>query len=573
MKPIRDIAEITPSNVLYHSAFGFARVDAIGDGHVDISWEKTGPNLPSTVSPENLRRVYTLCVPAGFFERAFNEPDAVRELLQVDPPEGAALLLQELPGAQSKADLADWVTGRNLMSPRAFSRWWEDLLPMVSEDPRFIVDADTICLVATNHDKGPHDQLANPNLSPGRRLDIALAHRIELGEEAFRVQAILAWRTGPRQVRDLAMAALREHHPHEVLSALLAPGPDNVDALIHAIRRAGWDPEQFGTEIHQELLGRIREAAEEGGPMDAEGRLAAAIARWGVPGAVRLLASMADTPNGQRLLYATFAALPPRRVQDLALDMLDELLGRGHVGDGAQWIGRTMLMQAQTDHWTLADQLDGTRTRIVGWLKSQYIPYEDVDPPTDEVGHTTMEIELEPLESAPVLLSDLPPRPGGTFIDLGIALARALSNHHNNGRVVHPSRWNVKLRMDGSVDIPPVGLAEDAPRPVAEAPSQVSDLHAAGVLLIEALIGRTWPRNIQADRVLPYLRHLAPDLPRPRSPRSTRCSIRTRRDARPTAWPGSPTGCALQRPKRSVTSWEWTRACSSTWATTPTWAG
>jgi serine/threonine protein phosphatase PrpC len=46
-----------------------------------------------------------------------------------------------------------------------------------------------------------------------------------------------------------------------------------------------------------------------------------------------------------------------------------------------------------------------------------------------------------------------------------------------------------------------------------EPASPASDVYAAAVLLIEAMIGRIWPRNIPASRAIPYLRTVIPLLP------------------------------------------------------------
>ena len=46
MRPIRDISEVHPDGVLYHSAFGFARVAAVGEAGVHLAWERPGENLP-----------------------------------------------------------------------------------------------------------------------------------------------------------------------------------------------------------------------------------------------------------------------------------------------------------------------------------------------------------------------------------------------------------------------------------------------------------------------------------------------------------------------------------------------
>ena len=46
-----------------------------------------------------------------------------------------------------------------------------------------------------------------------------------------------------------------------------------------------------------------------------------------------------------------------------------------------------------------------------------------------------------------------------------------------------------------------------------EPPSKAGDVYAAAVLLLEAMLGRPWPRNIPASRAIPYLRTAIPLLP------------------------------------------------------------
>ena len=179
MRPIRDIAELKEKNLLYHSAFGFAQVLRIGEASIEVDWESPDENLPTTLTRSKLRRVYSLCLPGGFFFRAFHDPDALRELMQVEPPEGLRLLLADLSGPQHKNDLRDWVTSRDLMTPRAFERWWKNLQPLIAEDPRFDLDNDFIALDSESITAGPLNQLDNPALSASRRVEIALQFRAD----------------------------------------------------------------------------------------------------------------------------------------------------------------------------------------------------------------------------------------------------------------------------------------------------------------------------------------------------------------------------------------------------------
>jgi len=85
MRPIRDIGDVRPDSVLYHSAFGFARVVGVRDVGVQLQWERSGENLPEYVSATNLSRVYALCNEKGFFHCAMLDPEKLQELLLFDP--------------------------------------------------------------------------------------------------------------------------------------------------------------------------------------------------------------------------------------------------------------------------------------------------------------------------------------------------------------------------------------------------------------------------------------------------------------------------------------------------------
>ena len=508
MHPIRDISEVRPDSVLYHSAFGFARVTVVSDGGVRLAWERDGENLPEHVSASNLTRVYALCAQDGFFHRAMVDAEGLQELLQVDPPQALELLLRDLAGPQRRQDLRDWVVGRALMTERAFDRWWETLGPLVTEDDRFEVDGETVALDEREEPTGAVDRLANPLLSPGRRLDLALIHRDELGEEAFRAHALRAWVHGGKQVKDLAMAALRELSPDAILVGLLDQGPDCIDALIHAIRRGGWEAHEVSAEVRRRLLERVIAGTHQGGTLDAEGRLAAALTRWGALEATAKLAPLATSPDGQALLRATLASLPPKRAEALALDLLEWLLAHAPDDPGAQWLAGEILTRASEDPVRAAERLGDTHPAVAGWLEEGYDNPLAGDLEPD--GYTA---EVEDAAAEAIPLVHRAPRSPRDFMALGLALARGLSQLHNAGKVVNPTREGVLVHPDGHISLDPAPSDVPTPRPLGEPPSQAADVYAAASLLVESIIGRPWPRNIPTHRGLPFLRAVAPALP------------------------------------------------------------
>ena len=520
MNPIRDITDVKPGAVLYHSAFGFAKVEHLDSQWVHLDWEGQTDTLPGRVGHEVVLRVYALCPRDGFFHRALQRPEELQQLLQENPGEGLALMLSDLHGPQREQDLREWIVGRDLMNAAAFQHWWESVRPSLIEDPRFFSDVDGVALRPADAVDGPRIRLENPLLSPGRRLDLALASRDELDEDFFLTHVLLAWRTGGTQVKDLALAAARDRSPDELIEALLEQGPAAIEALIHGVRHGGWDPRALRSEVHAALLSLVLDGLERGGTLDEEGRLAATLARWRSPGAndgedelldldpfyeqtglheridiaeietairedveartlteggevklvepppptspepsehvVRVLAQQASHPDGRRLLRATFAALPPRRAQALALDLLQASL-EGVDTHASQWMGGEILAFGLVDENDMASSLDEERPEIARWFRESFVgvhtgkegppQYED---PTDEAP-VTAEVELSDVLKQPIPLAKLPPRSGASLIGLGLAMGRALAAHHKDGQVVNPTSSTVLVLPDESM--------------------------------------------------------------------------------------------------------------------------
>ncbi|MBN2797795.1 MAG: protein phosphatase 2C domain-containing protein [Deltaproteobacteria bacterium] len=508
--------EVRKGTVLYHSAFGFAQVNTADHNGVRLRWEQPGENLPEHVSAANIRKVYALCPPGGFFHRAFHEPLRLQELLQVDPPTGLAQLLEDLSGPQRVQDLRDWTVGRELMSNEAFDRWWEVLNPLLIEDPRFLFEAETMSLRPLTEESSPESRLLNPHISPARRLDLALSHRHEVSRDRFMGAVLAAWREGGPQVRDLALAALRNEPADQVFQGLIGPGADSVGAVIHAIRRGGWEASDIHPETHRLLLERILRAIDGGGPLDAEGRLAAALVRWGSPDLARALVSAADCEGGKRLIIATLDALPAHRADALEVDLLDELARSTPQEDPTQWMADLILHRRELSADELARALSATHPEVSTWLLVDYSPptlgdNESTGTYDGPAGMQGLKEDL-PLGPDPVPLSAVPRRSGASVLQLGLSIARSLAQHHNAGRVVHPTRDSVFLTPDAGLEVLAQGDAATSPRPLTEVPSARSDIYAAAVLLLELLLGRSWPRNLPAHKVIPSLRHVVPDL-------------------------------------------------------------
>jgi len=517
MRPIRDIAAVQEGTVLYHSAFGFAKVVDVEPGRVVLQWEEAGDNLPSRVATEVLTRVYAVCESNGFFHRALTNPEKLGNYLQNEPSDALTLLLEDLHGPQAQSDIRDWVVGRKLLNANAFKHWWKALAPVLAEDERFTMDKGAVGLRTGDEDGGPEARLENPLLPPGRRLDLALQHRDQLDDGLFLDQVLLAWRTGGTQVRDLALAALRDRSANDILGGLLENGPDAIEAIIHAIRRANWDPTDVDEYTHQMLIERVLMGTESGGPLDNEGRLAATLCRWPSEGMVEALTEVGTAADGKRLLRATFAALPPRRGEQLALELLTSAVDH-HDSETAQWLGGEALAFALIDHDEMSARIEEDYPDLANWYRSSYVmveskigmaEYMDI---TDDTAHTA-EIDLSDVVSSPIPLGDLPPRSGASLLGLGLAMARALAVHHKDGIVCCPTARSVRVLPNETMEIEVRADDASCPRPLLEGPSLASDVFAAAVLLLEALLGRQWPRNIPAHRAIPYLRTCIPLLP------------------------------------------------------------
>lgn len=517
MRPITDITSLQPGSVLYHSAFGFATVAALQGERVVLQWESQAPNLPRRVPLDVLRRVYGACAEGGFFDRAVRDPAALSDQLIRQPASTIAALLDDLPGPQTRRDVRDWITNRGLLGEASFDRWWEDLQGLLIGDPQFIIDGGSIALRQRGGNVSPEDALRNPLLPASRRLELALDHRATLPDAIFVEQVLLAWRTGAGQVKEAALQTLRERPADVVLEGLLGPGPESTEALIHAVRRGPWAPSDASPEVRALMIDRLVVALEDGGPLDVEGRLAAVLVHWNYPSIGVVLAGIASTPDGKRLLRATFTALPPRRAEDFALELLRQVL-KGDDHDAAQWIGGEALGFALVDQYEMADRIESSHPDVAAFYRGQFrgIALRGMEPWDDGTSEDTMhtaEIELSDVSSKPVALGDLPPRSGASLIGLGLAMARALASHHKEGRIVNPTKRTIWVlpneTMEAEVSSPDIAC----PRPLLEDPSSATDVYAAAVLLVESLLGKPWPRHVPTARVIPYLRYVVPMLP------------------------------------------------------------
>ncbi|TNE89238.1 MAG: hypothetical protein EP330_12430 [Deltaproteobacteria bacterium] len=504
MRPIRDIDELATGAVLHHSAFGFAEVRAIDEEQVALSWESDDANLPASVSVGSLRKAWTLCAPEGFFARAMLDRETLAEQLQVDPPAALKLLLTDLGEPQRKSAISEWLTGRRLISGDAFDRWWVSALPAFRQDAEIRVEGDSVSLEAASQDD-LRARLRRTE-SPGERLELALAHRADLDVPFVDEVVFAAWIAGSSAVRERALAAVADHSPETVVHGLLDAGGDPTEALIHAVRNAGWQSDDLSEDGHLALSAHLLRRLPADVPLDAEGRLAATLVRWGSPTVEQVLSECAGSADGQRLVRATANALPTARAAELIADLFARAIDDG-AHQPAQWLCSLLLDGLDVPDDQMMALIEARGDAFRRELASHHAPVAMVE----EEGMTA-ELDLSALVTEPILLTQLQQSNAGLgFIAVGLAVARGLSAAHHRGDLLNPTRSGVWLMPDGTVEFRETD--ERARRIPGEPPSPAGDLYSAALLLVEALLGRPLPNGTDPSLAIPYIRGAVPDLP------------------------------------------------------------
>jgi len=138
MRPLDDATPLSAGQVLYHSAFGFARIRSLEDDGVHLDWAREGERLPRVVRLSSLRKVYALCPSGGFFDRAVTERDDVVQEMDTKPVYLLQSMLQDLRDPQQPQDILDWLVSLDLLPETSFQRWWDGVQSLVRLDGRFI---------------------------------------------------------------------------------------------------------------------------------------------------------------------------------------------------------------------------------------------------------------------------------------------------------------------------------------------------------------------------------------------------------------------------------------------------
>lgn len=123
-------------DVVHHPAFGFATVTEVDDRGAQLRWPTEGGPSPAHVSRHALNTSWRRCRAGGVLARQVSDPVSVRRLADEDPVSLVGLLLADLGGDQSEADLREWLAP--LVGRDALESWWSTACVLLSIDERFV---------------------------------------------------------------------------------------------------------------------------------------------------------------------------------------------------------------------------------------------------------------------------------------------------------------------------------------------------------------------------------------------------------------------------------------------------
>ncbi|MDP2311497.1 MAG: protein phosphatase 2C domain-containing protein [Pseudomonadota bacterium] len=156
MLPILPDAPVQVGDVLHHPAFGFATVEDCDPASATLRWERQGSSHPIHVRHGALATAYRRCLPDGLLARSVRDPDGARAFVEAEPLAGLAMLLVEVDGPLTPADVRDWFLARRLSSAARFDAWWDAVRPLLEADERFALTRDSVAL---RDDVDRHDVL------------------------------------------------------------------------------------------------------------------------------------------------------------------------------------------------------------------------------------------------------------------------------------------------------------------------------------------------------------------------------------------------------------------------------
>lgn len=483
MRAIRDISALAPGAILYHPAFGFARIASVEGDRARLRWEREAPNLPSVATLSRIAEVCSLCQPDGFFARSLAEASALTELGEQRPAEVVRLLLTETVGPMSFGEIRHWLVERRVVEPGHYESWWRQVQLHLHTDARFVVSQGQLAL---RHQE-PDDDDDGLELTAEELLAGALEERDAMPADVFLGQVVGALATGPAPVRRRALEALADVAPDHVADRLLDRRPTPVDAVLEWLDQRYVCAPELATPHKRALIAIVAGKRPE---LDAaaRGAVGATLVRSGIE-LWEVLGALVGTDSGRPVVHALLAGVDRDERLEWALDLWARLVDDSVARPGLHWLEDVVLELSGKSREALADQLDAKRPVLADRLRSE---------------RRAVSVRMPHLEFRPR---------GDNLLVLGSAMARALASHHADGRLVNPTRDAVHMRADGTLHLDADPDRVGAGRLPDERPSKSADVYSAAVVLLQLLLGRDLPERAYPFQLTRYLRVLVPDLP------------------------------------------------------------
>ena len=451
MDPIHDIADLTRGDVIHHPALGFAIVDRVETDSARLYWESNGSRLPPLVSRELLAKGYRRCVPGGFLYRSVMEKDALKSIVNDDPPQAIRLLIDDLGEHQGRSEIRDWMTGRELLSHAHFDRWWEALLEGAEHN-------------------GVHWDNTQGHLS------VEPAGNADDPDTFLGASPRVRW-----AIAKSADSALRTRLLHQAITAR------DTSAILLLMRLLD--------TIEDASLEALRTLARAG-----EHAVTAALLDVGDAAMLQTMVGPAGWASTQDRVKLALDRLPPSRRLQVAVEIMEQALTMEAEPPAAAWLcsivpgGISALLATATC-------MQGTEHSI-DWLQGKSESDTMMDTVTDYQPRDTIELKEHGSQApAAQLLANLRDISVDRLVDLSLKLAEALAQRHaelNTGGIP-----GARVDATGTVTL---GVAEERdPR---------EDVRDGMRLILEAAIGPLPADAPLADgHLLPHVNQLRSDLP------------------------------------------------------------
>jgi serine/threonine protein phosphatase PrpC len=420
----------------------------------------------------------------------------LRTMLHVEPVHAVALLLQDLASAQTKGDLRDWLVETNLLSSGFFEEWWTDMLVAARSSSWINWEHDTISLTNTPGTHPVSEGIFPDKLTPGARLNLALANRDSLDRAEYLEQVCRAWVGGSSQVKNLALQATIECNPSAIIAQLIELDDGGFASLIHCVRQSSWVPAQVDDEVLDKLMRLATQRLTPESPLNSEARLAAALLRWGHPTIEANLTRSIQSSGGQRLLYSLFSTLPHQRSLDLIRTFFGRCMRAERLAE-ARWCAREWSLRATMPIANLARE--ETDPELAAWL-------HEVDVETTASASASPCRKSHGPTNRPIVLSELATIRDEDVLDLALAIARSLAAHHEREEAPIIEAGQMIYERSGEVSFN--ALLDTAIQDY----NPYDDIYRAATVLLEVLLGRELPAHLPPRVFLPYLRQLRPML-------------------------------------------------------------